>query len=138
MDIMVRMNILAGMSGLKAAADMTKALRDAIKSGQIKADEIAGRIGEIYDYIIDSKAALLDAQEEMTKLRAEVQALNDEKEFRDGLTYDDAIGVYRRSDKAGRRMEIYCAACLDQHNKRIRVTENADGVLHCHVHGYRG
>jgi hypothetical protein len=39
------MNILVGMSGLKAAADLTKALRDGIKAGLIKPDEIAGRIG---------------------------------------------------------------------------------------------
>ncbi len=64
------MNIVAGLGGIKAAAEMTKALRDGIKAGQIKADEIAGRIGEIYDYIIDSKAALIEAQSEIKALGA--------------------------------------------------------------------
>jgi hypothetical protein len=37
-------------------------LRDAVKSGGIKDDEISGRIGESYDYIIDSKAALIGCE----------------------------------------------------------------------------
>jgi len=69
------MNILAGMSGLKAAADMTRALRDGLEAGSIKQDEIAGRIGEIYDYIIDSKDALVDAKEEIENLKAQVASL---------------------------------------------------------------
>jgi hypothetical protein len=63
------MTIAAGLSGLKAAADMIKMLRDGLKAGSIKPDEIAGRIGEIYDYIIDSRVALNDAQEEIRSLK---------------------------------------------------------------------
>jgi len=69
--------IAAGLSGLKAAADMTKALRDGVKAGAFKADEIYGRIGEIYDYIVDSKAALVDAQDENQNLRQELRSLKD-------------------------------------------------------------
>ena len=49
------MSILSGMTGLKAAADLTRMLRDGLKTGQVRGDDIAGRIGEIYDYIVDSK-----------------------------------------------------------------------------------
>lgn len=90
------MNIVAGLSGLKAAADMTKALRDGLKAGQIKADEIAGRIGEIYDYIIDSKMALVDAQQEQQTLHGEIAALKKEAaslksrlEEKDAVVYHD-------------------------------------------------
>jgi hypothetical protein len=134
---MGRMNIITGLSGLKSAAEMTKALRDGIKSGQIKADEIAGRIGEIYDYIIDSKAALVDTQEEVQALRAQIQSFNDEKEFRDSLTFDP-VGIYRRKAPAGND-ELYCSACLDEHNKRVRLTGGSPGkgFACCHIHGYR-
>ena len=53
------MTIAAGLSGLKAAADLTRILRDGLKSGQITVDQLSGRIGEIYDYIINSKDHLL-------------------------------------------------------------------------------
>lgn len=43
------MDIVAGLSGLRAAAEMIKMLREKLKAGDIKPDEIAGRIGEIYD-----------------------------------------------------------------------------------------
>ena len=70
------MTIAAGLSGLKAAADMTKMLRDGLKAGSIKPDEIAGRIGEIYDYIIDSRVALNDAQEEIRSLKQQLDSMN--------------------------------------------------------------
>jgi len=69
------MNISAGLAGLKAAADLTKSMRDAAKAGTLKPDEFAGRVGEIYDYIIDSKAALVDTQEENIRLRKSSGAL---------------------------------------------------------------
>jgi hypothetical protein len=66
------MDIASGLAALKTASDLTRSLRDAVKSGGIKDDEISGRIGEIYDYIIDSKAALIDASEEIHNLKGQV------------------------------------------------------------------
>jgi len=42
------------------------------KAGGLESGEIAGRIGEIYDYIVDSKAALIDAQETVLQKNAEI------------------------------------------------------------------
>lgn len=66
-------------------ADLTKSLRGGLKTGQIKPDEIAGRIGEIYDYIIDSKAALVEAQEESLQLTDQIRKLQDATELADGF-----------------------------------------------------
>jgi hypothetical protein len=63
------MDIASGLAALKTASDLTKSLRNAVKAGGIKDDEVSGRIGEIYDYIIDSKAALTDANEEIYSLK---------------------------------------------------------------------
>lgn len=65
------MEIAAGLAALKAAKDLVRELRDAAKAGSLKPDEFAGRIAEVYDYISDSKEALLDAQESLSQLRAE-------------------------------------------------------------------
>lgn len=69
------MEIASGLSALKTAADLARALRDAAKVGSIKSDELAGRIAEVYDYISDSKQALLGAQETISHLRAENESL---------------------------------------------------------------
>jgi hypothetical protein len=79
------MDIASGLAALKTASDLTRFLRDAVKSGGIKDDELSGRIGEIYDYIIDSKAALIDASEEIHNLRSQLLSLNkDANVFLDG------------------------------------------------------
>src|SRR5258708_37884740 len=69
------MEIASGLSALKTAADLARALRDAAKAGSLKPDEFAGRIAEVYDYISDSKEALLSVQENISKLRAENERL---------------------------------------------------------------
>jgi hypothetical protein len=69
------MEIASGLSALKTAAELARALRDAAKAGSLKPDEFAGRIAEIYDYISDSKEALLSAQESISQLRGENERL---------------------------------------------------------------
>ena len=127
------MSIVVGLSALAAAANLTKTMRDAAKSGTIKPDEFAGRVGEIYDYIIDSKAALVDAQEEMLQLQAKLRAFEDDKEFKAGLEFHPD-GYYRRKGAGGD--EFYCSACLDINNKRSRLTGTV-GAFTCVGHGYR-
>jgi len=63
------MEIASGLSAFRTAIDLVRVLRDAAKAGSLKPDEFAGRIAEVYDYIIDSKEALLSIQEEIAKLR---------------------------------------------------------------------
>jgi hypothetical protein len=69
------MEIASGLSALKTAADLTKALRDAAKAGSLKPDEFAGRVAEVYDYISDSKESLLNAQATISQLRDENEKL---------------------------------------------------------------
>src|SRR5271157_6398630 len=112
------MDIVAGMSGLKAAAEMTKALRDGLKRGGIRPDEIAGRIGEIYDYIIDSKAALVDAKEENEALKAEIKTLKDAQVLAASLQHDGKVYWIARGDKWD---GPFCSRCWDDNGKLIRL-----------------
>jgi hypothetical protein len=112
------MNIVAGLSGLKAAADLTKTLRDALKSGTIKPDEIAGRIGEIYDYITDSKAALVDAKEESEALKAELRALKDTRDLADSLQHDGKVYWIARGEKWD---GPFCSRCWDKDKTIVRL-----------------
>jgi hypothetical protein len=128
------MNIAAGLSGLKAAAEMTKALRDGLKSGQIPVDQLSGRIGEIYDYIIDSRAALVDASEEITELKDELYALK-----KDALVFlDGGVNWEKRPD--GQYDGPLCPACWGLNNKRLVMVKNESRnhpdyvVYHCIHH----
>ncbi len=47
--------IETGISAIRTAMELTRALREALKTQPLKADEVSGRIGEIYDYIDDSQ-----------------------------------------------------------------------------------
>jgi hypothetical protein len=127
--------IAAGLSGLKSAADMTKALRDGLKAGSIKADEIAGRIGEIYDYITDSKAALVDAQEEIHSLKTELHGLR-----RDALVFlEGDVNWEKRADQ--KYDGPLCPACWGLSQKRVPLTEDEHRnhpdyvVYYCLHHG---
>jgi hypothetical protein len=112
------MDIIAGLSGIKTAADLTKMLRDGLKGGTIKADEVTGRIGEIYDYILDSKAALLEAKEEAESLQAQIKELKDARELTDSLEHDGKVYWKSKGDKWE---GPFCAKCWDQNRKLVRL-----------------
>jgi hypothetical protein len=111
------MDIAAGLSGMKAAAEMTKMLRERLKAGSIKPDEIAGRIGEIYDYMLDSKVALVEAQEEIAALKEKIRSLD-----RDDLVNLDG-GVYWEKRSDGRYDGPLCPLCWSE-RKRLPMVKN--------------
>src|SRR5260370_32586616 len=112
------MNISAGLSGLKAAAEMTKMLRDGLKAGSIKPDEIAGRIGEIYDYILDSKVALVDAHEEIAALKEKIRSFNT-----DALVFlDSEVYWEKRSDN--KYDGPLCPVCWGIDHKRLPMVKD--------------
>ena len=126
------MTITAGLSAVDAAKTLLESLRERLKSGQIKGDEIAGRIGEVYDFINDSKRALNDADDENQRLKRELSVLREDRGFRESLEFK-AAGFYARIDSKGTE-ERYCAACLDEDQRRVRLTANQ---VKCDTHQFR-
>jgi hypothetical protein len=114
------MNIVAGLSGLKAAADLTRTLRDVAKAGQLKPDELAGRIGEIYDYIVDSKDALTDAKDEIQQLKSKLKALDDRRKTDSELQHDGY--VFWRKHPDGSQTGPYCPFCWTKEDKLVPLT----------------
>ena len=125
----------AGLSSLKTAADLLKLVREGLKSGEIKQDELAGRIGEIYDCIGDSKDSLLNAKEQIQNLNEEVRDLKAQLKQRAEMKH--AEGVYWTRDDGP-----FCRLCweLPPHLKvRLTtkgVTRTADGFAfyECEIH----
>src|SRR5258708_5686714 len=112
------MNIAAGLSGLNAAVTMTKALRDLAKAGELKPEEIPFRIGEIYDYIVDSKDALVDAKDEISKLKTELDILKRDRD----VFLEGGVNWETRADD--RYDGPLCPSCWGLNNKRHPLIKN--------------
>jgi len=114
------MEIVTGLSGLKTAADLIRALRDGLKSGQIKGDEIAGRIGEIYDYIVDSKDALVDAKDEVQILKDKIRALEEQADLEKHVVFHDQAS-WKTLDEESEEGP-FCPVCWSLNKKLVRPT----------------
>jgi hypothetical protein len=129
------MSIVAGAAALKTAVELTRALRDAAKAGTIKPEEFAGRVGEIYDNIIDSKDALSDAKDEIRDLKDQLRALkgaaDDEKRFRfmHGVYWKTSDVLSLDKDENGNRITQthwdgpFCPVCRDVNGIAVRLKD---------------
>jgi len=114
------MDIVSGLAGLRTAVELTRALRDAAKSGEMKPDEFAGRVGEIYDYIVDSKDAVVGAKDQIQELKSRLQALDDRKQINAELSHDGQ--VYWRNHLDGRKSGPYCGFCWTKEDRLVPLT----------------
>ncbi len=115
---------------LRVIIDLAKNAKDA----QL-AMKISSEVASIQERLIDVQQQALELQTDNQDLKAKIQAFNDDTEFRDSLEFDP-VGIYTRQGPRG--LEMYCSACLDRDNKRMRVTgTRGSGTPHCQVHGYR-
>lgn len=135
------MTIATGLTALKTATDLARSLRDRLKSDEVKGEEVIGRIGEIYDYIVESKDSLIDAKDEIHDLKeklhaaeAKLHAADDFAAFRASLTYNEQFGIWKREISGV--TEAYCGACLNE-GKRIRLSRAQTGTYRCQYHGFR-
>ncbi|HYL78937.1 MAG TPA: hypothetical protein VEU96_32400 [Bryobacteraceae bacterium] len=128
-------------TGITAALGSAKVILDLLKNAKDAqlAMGITREVANVQGQLIGVQQQALQLQAENQELKNRLNALDDDKHFRDSLDYDAAIGVYRRKDSKGRE-EIYCSTCLDSDNKRVRTSEERSTVpptLVCHIHGYR-
>lgn len=129
-------DIGAGLAALKTAADLTKTVREAIKSGKIKPADLDAQIAQIYDQIIDSRAAVVEAQEEIIKLKEEIRVLTDKSQLEKDLTFDGDV-YWLKNDEFP-----YCPLCWGSDLKLVRLqkysTDTYDGIrktnYYCKLH----
>jgi hypothetical protein len=150
-----RMDLSSGLAALRAAVELTRSLRDAAKAGDIKPDEFAGRVGEIYDYIADSKDALVDAKDLIYELKDEIRKLkaaNEEEQsfhFMHGVYWKEMIVTLQDKEyeaiNGAPRHEIrwrgpFCPLCRDDARKAVRLKDirgfngSSDRSFGCQIH----
>jgi hypothetical protein len=112
------MEIVAGMSAIKTAWELARALRDAAKAGSLGPDEFAGRISEVYDYISDSKEAVFDNQEKLRELQAEIERFK---------TYAFHHSVNWRVLPDGTEDGPFCPTCVSEGvDMRLQLRDHVD------------
>ncbi len=126
------MSIATGLAGLKTATELLRGLRETLKADEVKPDEIAGRVGEIYDYIVDSKDALINAKDEIANLSDELRALQARQDLKDRLRYDGQVWWL----KEGSTEMAVCPVCYGDKHKILPLTNvgrkqwiNNEGML---------
>ena len=137
-----RMDIVTGLSALNEAINLTRSLREKLKSNAVKSEEIAGRIEKIYNHIVHSKDALVGARAEIQYLKDRLQAVNDQKQIESELEHDGRV-YWRNHGTNG----PYCPICWDHDKRLVTLTfihegnfAGCEGVYRgyvCIVHGQR-
>jgi len=126
------MSISTTLAGLKTASELTVRLREALKSRDVKLDEVAARIIEVQDLISDGRTALIDAQEELLTANRENQKLKDELKQERTLKADYLFRenmYWHRETNEG----PFCSTCFDSDRKLVRLTD-FDGSFYCVLH----
>jgi hypothetical protein len=136
--ILLMVTIASGLSSLSAAANLVKALREGLKSDQIKSDEIAGRVGEIYDYILDSKEALLNAKDDLGALEKKIRSLEHSADLQKRVRFHDQA-VWKVDSSNDGEEGPFCPVCWSLNSKLVRPTygdssRSDEIVFSCRVH----
>jgi hypothetical protein len=137
------MNLLPALAGLKTASELTARLREALKSREVKLDEVVARIIEIQDLISDGRSALIDSQEELMKKNEAISSLNDEikslkaqADLEHSVVFHDRA-CWKNADN-GEEEGPYCPVCWGDSRKLIRGvvwhTEPSHITFSCYIH----
>lgn len=131
------MDITAGLSGLKSATELIRVLREKLKAETVAQDEIAGRIGEIYDYIVDSKDALIDAKDEAESLKDQLKKLKEMSDLKSRLEFDGQVFWLAAGDKWD---GPFCPICWNADEKLVPLCHSnaridpTEASFDCHIH----
>ena len=125
------MDIASGLSALKTSTDLLRSLRDRLKSGEVNGAEVIGRIGEIYDYIVESKDALVDAKDEIYALKEKLRSAEKHYDYRFNA-------VWRKKNDGG-FIGPFCPICHAEGKEmplKWSSHSSSDGTaigMHCQV-----
>lgn len=105
------------LESAKAGYDIVKGLM-AVKGAYEQVD-LKAKIAELAEHLMEARTGLLDAQEEIIRLRAKIGELETAQQFRGKLALKQ--GVYWEE---GDTKQPYCTRCFDADKKAIRLTKH--------------
>ncbi len=114
MDPMSAGTVFSGISATNAGYNLLKVIKERLKSGDVKPDEIAGRIGELYDYIGEAKDSLVNAKEEINNLKDRIRVLESQSKQRGEMKFAD-FAYWTKDDGP------FCQLCWDNEDRQVRL-----------------
>jgi hypothetical protein len=107
------MEISTGLAAVKNSVDLLAKLRDALRTTELKPDEILTRLAEMQDMMLNARMALLDAKEQEAALKSRISEL--ERVHNIAADFKHEEGVYWYANYP------YCVNCWDAGRKPIRL-----------------
>ncbi|MEQ1945815.1 MAG: hypothetical protein ABL995_01410 [Bryobacteraceae bacterium] len=130
------MAIAEGLSATKAGFDLLKSALEMLKREQVDRQEVAAQLLELQGLLMDTRQALVDAEEENRSLKAAME----ERDRLDALRADvdidtDGHYLYRKSDRAEGKNIPYCPICWGESTNLIALAPGmTKGTFRCGVH----
>jgi len=119
-------NIPAVLSGLKAAIDITKMLKDSNLS--LEKAEIKLKFAELTEILADTKMHLAEIQELISDKDKKIKELEENLEIKGKLKWEQP--VYYLVD-GNAKDGPYCPQCYDKEKKLIRLQQHEPGSFEC-------
>lgn len=129
------MDILAGITAAKTAAELLKALREKLGSPNVNIEEVQARLVELTQLILDGRQAIMDAQEEIRQLKKERDGALEQLKLADDMEYQIDGGFYLRTSEAQKGVIPYCATCWTTERKLTHmIGDDSSDYYTCPLH----
>lgn len=129
-------SVIGGLTAIKTGLDLLKSINELVKQKKLDPTEIGNRLIALHGYLLDSREALGDAQQEIQKLHEQITSLQRDKDMEADLEHVQDGGFYvRKSELSTGQYIPYCPLCWGQQRKLIPLNPvHGEGYWRCDIH----
>lgn len=132
---MVPMDILAGLAAAKTSSDLVRTVREILSKPSVDTGAIEAKLLELSTLLLDGRQALLDAQEEMGKLKKERDEALKKLEVADDMEFCLDGQFYVRKSESANGLIPYCPTCWKAEGKTVHLKLGSSGEYYtCTIH----
>ena len=100
--------IEGALGAVKTGFDLIKGVRELLKKDKVDAGEVNGQLVQLQDLLLDARHSLIDAQEYIEKLQAELASQNRIEELKKLIVYDQSVYWKRTGNGEEVEPNPYC------------------------------
>lgn len=125
------MAIAEGLSATKAGFDLLKGALEMLKREQVDRQEVAAQLLELQGLLIDTRRALVDAEEENRALSAELAENSRVAELEALMVYNKSV-YWKKIGNGAVEGEPYCTVCWERDKRLSHLRPGATrGTYRC-------
>ncbi len=131
------MAIAEGLSAATAGFKLIQGALELLKREHVDPQDVAARLLELQGLLIQTRQALVDAQEDNRNLQATLTDDKRQQEIESDLNMEpDGQFLVRQSERAQGKNIPYCPVCWGESHKLIALApgNGTRGTYHCVVH----